>query len=69
MAGAPSGGIYAVCVLAERADAGGAIHCPKLDCIIPGGGKKGIATDRIPIGRVNLAAVLLEGADGIGSRR
>lgn len=66
MAGGPRNRVHAVCVLLERADAGGAINGPELEGIVPGGGDEGIPADRVPIDTVDLAGVLVEGANGVG---
>lgn len=65
----PDGGVDAVGVLLEGADAGGAVEGPELDGVVPGGGEEGVAADGVVVGGVDLAGVLVEGADGVGGWR
>eukprot|EP00262_Sarcandra_glabra_P000578 TRINITY_DN1069_c0_g1_i1.p2 TRINITY_DN1069_c0_g1~~TRINITY_DN1069_c0_g1_i1.p2 ORF type:complete len:254 (-),score=-3.45 TRINITY_DN1069_c0_g1_i1:138-899(-) len=65
----PDGGVDAVGVFFEGADAGGAVDGPELDGVVPGGGEEGVAADGVPVGGVDLAGVLVEAADGVGGGR
>ena len=63
----PHGGVNAVRVFLEATNRGWPIESPELDRVIPGGGDEGVAADGVVVDELDLASVLVEGADRVGS--
>ena len=67
LARVPHGGVNAVRVFLEATNRGWPIERPELDRVIPGGGDEGVAADGVVVDELDLASVLVEGADRVGS--